>query len=381
MEELFNSSVFIFFFAMIAIFNYSDLKVNQRVSIIYVTVYCLVALNIVGLKTAFFLVFLTMFCYLEVLTDDYMKFKLLVNPIHKLIDCLYLSLAQYCLLPFLLSLCCFYYKFDIWFGSYSALLILPSIVLFGYSTIRVLQQKFVIASFTKMHSVFAAFPINDVDFNDKLAEACKILVAIEDKDYFERSQYTNFTFSFFVRKLRNRGILKSISLGKDFVENIVTGTRGYSTIPMQLIRSIGLEAGYTCTIRRKVFECIYSKMFFDGFKNYLDQMIVSKRDYLKTYYLYIYFHTVETRLGNANFTKFLNAFDMQYKDKNKKDIQECSNEGIFIACMGLSHRATQIDRDNIDYYLEDIPVAIDKEKTLTMLERMMDKPYGGNYLE
>lgn len=149
LEELFNnSSIFIFFFAMIAIFNYVDLNVNQRISIIYVTVYALVALNIIGLKTAFFFIFITLFCYLEVLTDDNMKLKLLVNPIYKLTDCLYLSFAQYYLFPFLISICCFYYKFDIWFGSYSKLFIIPSIVFFAYSIIRVLQQKFVIASFS-----------------------------------------------------------------------------------------------------------------------------------------------------------------------------------------------------------------------------------------
>lgn len=382
MEELFNnSSIFIFFFAMIAIFNYVDLKVNQRISIIYVTVYALVVLNIIGLKTAFFFIFLTLFCYLEVLTDDNMKLKLLVNPIYKLTDCLYLSFAQYYLFPFLISICCFYYKFDIWFGSYSKLFIIPSIILFAYSIIRVLQQKFVIASFSKMYSIFSDFPITDVNFDSKFEDACNILVAIEDKDYFERPQYTNFTFSFLMRKLKNEGLFNSISLGQNFIGNIVTGNRGYSTIPMQLIRSIGLEEGYICTIRRKIFECIYAKMFFDGFKKYLDQMIVSKRQHIKEYYLYIYFHTVEIKLGNAYFSKFLNAFDMQYDRKNIIDIHDCSKEGIFIACMGLSHRATLIDEDNIDYYLEKVPVDLDKKKILEMLSVMMDKPYNGNYLK
>lgn len=366
---------------MIAIFNYVDFKVSQRISIIYVTVYSLVALNIIGLKTAFFFIFLTLFCYLEVLTDDNMKLKLLVNPIYKLVDCLYLSFAQYYLFPFLISICCFYYKFDIWFGAYSRIFILPSIIFFAYSIIRVLQQKFVIASFTKMYSAFSEFPITDVNFDSKLEDACDILVAIEDKDYYTRTQYTNFNFSFFIHKLKEVGLFTSIRLGKNFIGNIVTGNRGYSTIPMQLIRSIGLEAGYICTFRRKIFEFIYSKMFFDGFKNYLEQMIVSKREYIKKYYLYIYFHTVETCLGDANFSKFLNAFDMQYDRKNKKDIQDCSKEGIFIACMGLSHRATLIDEENIDYYLETVPVELDKEKILEMLSIMMNKPYNGNYLE
>ncbi len=366
---------------MIAIFNYIDLNVSQRISIIYVTIYALVALDTIGLKTAFLFAFLTLISYLELLTNDQMKLKLLVNPVYKLLDCLYLSFAQYYLLPFLISICCFYYKFDMWFGSYSKLLVIPSIIFLAYSLIRVLQQKFVIASFSKMYSVFADFPITNVEFNSNLEDACDILVAIEDRDYFERTQYTNFTFSFLIRKLKSIHLLKSFNLGKQFISNIVTGNRGYSTIPMQLIRSIGLEEGYTCTIRRKIFECIYSKMFFDGFKKYLDQMMVSKRDRVKEYYLYIYFHTVETKLGDARFSKFLNAFDMKYEKKNEIDIQDCSKEGVFIACMGLSHRATLINEDNIEYYLEKIPVDLDKDQILEMLSVMMSKPYNGNYLK
>ena len=49
--------------------------------------------------------------------------------------------------------------------------------------------------------------------------------------------------------------------------------------------------------------------------------------------------------------------------------------------MGLSHRATLIDEDNIDYYLEKVPVDLDKKKILEMLSVMMDKPYDGNYLK
>ena len=49
MESLFNENIiFIFFFAMIAIYNYSDLKEYQRMAIIYITVYALTILNIIG---------------------------------------------------------------------------------------------------------------------------------------------------------------------------------------------------------------------------------------------------------------------------------------------------------------------------------------------
>ena len=87
-------------------------------------------------------------------------------------------------------------------------------------------------------------------------------------------------------------------------------------------------------------------------------------------------------MGDAKFSKFLNAFDMQYDRKNKKDIYDCSNEGIFIACMGLSKRADRINKNNIDYYLSNVDnVNLDAELICEMVSTMMSKPYDGNYLK
>ena len=109
---------------------------------------------------------------------------------------------------------------------------------------------------------------------------------------------------------------------------------------------------------------------------------VANREYIKQYFLYIYFHKVNTFLGDATFSKFLNAFDMQYNAKNKKDIYDCSNEGIFIACMGLSKRANKLDKDNIEYYLSIIDnVYLDGDVICEMVSNMMNKPYNGNYLK
>lgn len=98
--------------------------------------------------------------------------------------------------------------------------------------------------------------------------------------------------------------------------------------------------------------------------------------------MYLYFHKVSTFLGDATFSKFLNAFDMKYNKRNEKDIYDCTNEGIFIACMGLSKRAEHISKDNIDYYLEGIGnVELDSALICDMVEKMMDRPYEGNYLK
>ena len=91
---------------------------------------------------------------------------------------------------------------------------------------------------------------------------------------------------------------------------------------------------------------------------------------------------MNTFLGDATFSKFLNVFDMKYDEKNEKDIYDCTNEGIFIACMGLSKRASYITRENIDYYLQRIGnVELNSEVICDMVERMMEKPYEGSYLK
>ena len=83
-----------------------------------------------------------------------------------------------------------------------------------------------------------------------------------------------------------------------------------------------------------------------------------------------------------------------YKDNNgdkwevrqawhKKDIYDCSNEGIFIACMGLSKRASKINKDNIDRYLSivDNDIHLDGNTICEMVSKMMDKTYAENYLK
>ena len=123
-------------------------------------------------------------------------------------------------------------------------------------------------------------------------------------------------------------------------------------------------------------------MFFDGIERMLKEDQVAQKQYFKKYLLYIYFHKVNTFLGDATFSKFLNAFDMKYDKKNDKDIYECTNEGIFIACMGLSKRATCITEENIGYYLQNIDnVKLDSNIICDMVKNMMKRPYEGNYLK
>ena len=100
---------------------------------------------------------------------------------------------------------------------------------------------------------------------------------------------------------------------------------------------------------------------------------MAQKQYFKKYLLYIYFHKVNTFLGDAAFNKFLNAFDMKYNKKNNKGIYDCSNEGIFIACMGLSKRAAYITKENIDIGL------IEGHAAAVFLYKLQQFIYNGLY--
>lgn len=391
METLFNKNIiFIFFFAMIAIYNYSDLKEYQRMAIIYISVYALAVLNIVGIKMALLLLIVSLFCFFEIFTSDEMKFKILVNPIYKAVDFIYISIFQYSFGGICLALLLLKIKLPETFDKQNIIFRTLSFLFIVWTLTAMLQQKYVIHTFGEMYRVFTYFPINKIEFNDKLYEACNILVSIEDKRYFEREAYSFFSVKYIISLIKGkiasqRGGKKVIYVlvnGNRFIKNIFDESRGYSTIPMQLVRSLGIKRGYNYKYRRKIFEILYSRMFFKGIERMFNEDKVAQRQYFKEYLLYIYFHKVNTFLGDATFSKFLNAFDMKYNRKNEKDIYDCTNEGIFIACMGLSKRATNITPENIDYYLQSIEnVQLDAEIICDMVEKMMDRPYDGNYLK
>lgn len=391
METLFNENViFVFFFAMIAIYNYSDLKEYQRMAIIYISVYALAILNIIGIRLAFLLLVVSLFSFFEIFTSDEMKFKILVNPIYKIVDFIYISFSQYAFGGMCLALLMLRIKLPEVLSEQEVVFKILSFLFVVWTLTTTLQQKYVINTFEEMYKIFMWFPINKIKFNEKLDEACSILVSIEDRGYFERKAYSFLELKYIVRILKNkissqRGnkkILCVFSAGNCFIKNIFGEARGYSTIPMQLVRSLGIKRGYNYKYRRKIFEILYSRMFFKGIERMLNEDQVSQKQYFKQYLLYIYFHKVNTFLGDATFSKFLNAFDMKYNKKNDKDIYDCTNEGIFIACMGLSKRATYISKENIDYYLQSIDnVELNPDIICNMVGNMMDKPYGGNYLQ
>lgn len=394
MDSLFQDNIFlIFFFASIAIFNYSGLKLFQKLVIIYITIFALVVTGI-NFVNAMILLFCSTFCFLEVLTEDEMKMKIITGIFHKLVDCIYLSVFQYSILNIIVG--CFLYSISVNFSftvshignivnySYIICFIIRCVailfILFGIK--ETLSQKYVINTFDEMYSIFLKYPIQNIDFNNKsLKEKMRILCDIEDRYYFERKSYTFLSPKYMMMVLKDKWKSKEkigciLNSGKNFFKNVFSVKRGYSTIQMQLIRSLGIKNGYNCIYRRKIFEIIYSKLFFAGIRKYYESDYVNGRNHYKEYLLIIYFLQVNTFLTSSNnpgeyimIDHFIDAFKGDDKNKVRKLIT-ISNEAVFIACIGLSQRIYLLNEANIKLYTSELLVDLDDSLVLRLLKEM-----------
>ena len=84
-------------------------------------------------------------------------------------------------------------------------------------------------------------------------------------------------------------ILKNINallFRKKKISNIFIG---HATIEMQLIRTIALDDGYSMTFRRKVYEYVYSTIFFHSLKDYYGYLMMLCISYLFLQITYIKF--------------------------------------------------------------------------------------------
>lgn len=160
MESLFNENIiFIFFFAMIAIYNYSDLKEYQRMAIIYISVYALTILNIIGVKLAVVLLVISLFCFFEIFTSDEMKFKILINPIYKVVDFVYISFSQYAFGGMCCALLMLRIKLPEPLEQQNVVFKILSFLFMVWTLTTTLQQKYVIHTFGEMYKIFTWFPI------------------------------------------------------------------------------------------------------------------------------------------------------------------------------------------------------------------------------
>lgn len=142
--------------------------------------------------------------FFEIFTANETKFKILVNPIYKIADAIYISFSQYAFGGMCCALLMLRIKVLGILNEQEVFFKILSFLFMVWTLTATLQQKFVIHTFGEMYRIFTYFPINKIDFNEKLDEACSILIAIEDKFYFDRKAYTFLSPKYLLRMLKNK---------------------------------------------------------------------------------------------------------------------------------------------------------------------------------
>lgn len=348
MEQLFGDNLIIIYFIVgLGVICYSNFNTQQRIMLMYTITYVCCLLNILDAKVALIMMTLLLFIYLEYLTEDYYKLKIVRKIHYKILDAMFLMIFQYYYIFFVLavSLQTNYIRMIVDWKYYKEICIAISFIMVFFCIHETSIQRFEILPITDIMKVIDKNPVYQFPYNEIDAGKYTILTEIEDKSYFKRKNSYNFLslefakyrilrFRTYIKHYHGKEKIKRVMYAAEHYAAITKHVRGYSTIEMQLIRNIGLRTGYNCVMRRKVFEFVYTKIFFCSLKQFFIDNYYNNRQHYKEYLLWLYFRVVKTKInGKAVMPASLAFID----DK----MELWSKEGIFIVCMGLSSKGKE----------------------------------------
>lgn len=136
--------------------------------------------------------------------------------------------------------------------------------------------------------------------------------------------------------------------------------RGYSTVEMQLLRTLAIEEGYDYIIRRKIFEVLYARLFLKNLRKYY-QKCDCDVDEFKDFLLYLYLR-VAPCLNRGGETRVKEVI------MSRKKIEDYSKEELFILTLCFSGK---IKRANIlEIYGE---VVKDLNLDMMILEELVER--------
>lgn len=375
--QLFNSNlIYVYFLSCIVIFNYQHFTKCQKISLIYATTIAMEVISKYSGSLTAVMLLISMFIFEEYLSDDTVKCELLMKLRYKVIDFAY---------QFLVTDAGFLISVNIilsgkWFrqiiedndsiGIYYGLNIALLLV-----TIHILNtSKFKLFDFGVMKSYFDKFDGKKIELDSpEVRKRFEIMTDLEDKSYFDRTNSYNWLSFEFIRykirayrynkkwekqlkpkktiremlkylwklirkhrllkhlfcKLKNK-IQGSIWNVKSMFTRLRRKIRGCSTLEMQLIRNIGIEKGYDkCVFRRKIFEFVYTYLFFNGLKQYYAITQNAKRMRFKEFILYVYLHSIRLKMFGSEFKSIAALFD-------NSDIGEWDIDEFYIAILALT---------------------------------------------
>ena len=348
---------------LFAVVSGPNLRIGQRVSIIYAFCLILNYFQVVSLLTSIICSAVVLFLLLEVFNSDKDLVRLFSVPV-RIVDFVYRLI------------------FEVYFGLYIIALVIQYYVGIVATNIcisiivNLLVWIILVAITARMP--FASKPVTEIikcmkktgeePVNCSLNEndqKIQILLFMEDRFFFKRSEksHTVFTLSFFsrlVRKLTKINLLESFK--KLFSKNgLRKYLRGFGTIEMQILRNIGLESGsYKFTFRRKVFELLYSQILFNSYINQLSEGSFARNN-IKNWMRNVYISAVSVKFGPVIYEPIKGKNTI--KQLFEKDFSELSNEQLFVWCLGLPYYREGVGKKAVDIHRDVVErFSLDEDK-------------------
>lgn len=403
-------------------------NIRIKTCIIYVILFFLMIFGVFGLKSIYIILLAITFIFYEVIFLDKFKRRTMKNPVHYLFDYMYQMLFEYKVGYFALSvllLTTFFrekVKNAIISSSLYSLLVnysdivkeiykygilgISSIILF-IGIIKILNNDFKTLNFEEIKEKMEKIkPFTQFGANKKLYDFGNMLTYKEDKSFFARKNSYNWLgWSFLWYRLKRMYIsstelfiFKNNPIGKifnsiitvlyyifkmfEFIvrvirriiklfynvvikrKNIKEYLRGYSTIEMQLIRTLAVESGYiTKYIQRKAYEFVYSRVFFNCLKKNYEYYRYSNLEDYKYYLMYIYIRVAPIKINGVMYENILDLY-------KKEKLNDITNEEFFIWTYGLSF--SKIDEEILKSKSIDC-FNIDKDKLKELVDNYKEK--------
>ena len=379
MENIFSENIAILYFiAILYIMLFEKLKINQKMIIVYIFSYLIIYYGLIDFKIMLLLFLVGTFIYFEYLTNDEVKNEMVTNFFYKIQDYLYKMIFENSMFTFFLSLIIQTNYINLILNKIFNLNVeIIKIANFKLSVGILLSLLLLLIAITRLN--IKAYWTNSLstiknkmcrisywaglNISKKTKEKFFMLSDIEDKSFFFRKNSYNILSTEFLKyKLKKitqenksilytevkihhfKKLLKNLIKIPKFIKNQIINIRGYSTIEMQLIRTLGIQNGFSKIIRRKIYEVIYSNIYFKSYRRYCNKNKYDTNCTYKEYIMFCYIHLAPIKINNRNYPNMLALW-------NTNNITKITKEQFFISILGLSWRP--ID-ENIIYNYKNI---------------------------
>lgn len=370
MESLFVGNSVILLFWVYINFIIEIKEKYKKIILMYLITYIANVMDIVPTTQSYIILLLALFVELE-FWEDRFKTQIITNVFEKLLDFLFTMITQYALFSFSLSLAISSRWFTNLFDEKLRIVVLIASGFVMYVSCRnASSQKFKICSFTQIKDrIDKIEKYRTFVQRGKTIHDAECILAIEDRTYFDRGEKYTFFNTYYLKSRHWKkifGMIKKFFSSCDKKTSIKRFVRGYSTIEMQLLRTLAIEDGYSCIFRRKIFEILYAKLFWKNLKVYYKKCDCDTW-YFKDYLLFLYMQTA--RCLNRGEEKHLE----EVVGKKRKNILDYTKEELFVLTLCFSGK---VKRDYVlDIYQDVIERnGLDEEKVNELVWRLN----GGN---